>query len=206
MSNGDCRDPGPYGSHCTEWAGHKWSCYDASKDQSFNNRTFEDTDTEHGECHYEWCTLRTEQTMNEATEAPMYEKIEDAPVAQMNFQALRFVNPSGAEKFRPIIDVHGQRFIGVWKHAPSSFQGRGKHIEWVRERYYHDTLAQGGGAEQMLLDDGELKTIISSEYTRMKATQDAVFTPVLTEGGVQDVVALPTPEVVPVDGPTPRED
>lgn len=35
---GVCGAPGPYDSHCTEYPGHRWSCYDASKDVSFNFR------------------------------------------------------------------------------------------------------------------------------------------------------------------------
>lgn len=45
-----CREPGPYDAHCTEWVGHRWSCYDASRDVSFNRRQ----DFEHS-CSEEWC-------------------------------------------------------------------------------------------------------------------------------------------------------
>ena len=41
MSNirpGTCGDPGPYEAHCTDYPGHRYSCYDAGKDVSFNHR------------------------------------------------------------------------------------------------------------------------------------------------------------------------
>jgi hypothetical protein len=41
MSNrrkGQCNDIGPYEAHCTDDPGHRFSCYDASEDVSFNHR------------------------------------------------------------------------------------------------------------------------------------------------------------------------
>lgn len=35
---GTCGDPGPYTAHCTDCPGHRYSCYDASEDVSFNHR------------------------------------------------------------------------------------------------------------------------------------------------------------------------
>jgi hypothetical protein len=33
-----CGDPGPYAAHCTDYPGHRYSCYDAGEDVSFNRR------------------------------------------------------------------------------------------------------------------------------------------------------------------------
>jgi len=33
-----CRMPGPYAAHCTEDPRHRYSCYDAGEDVSFNDR------------------------------------------------------------------------------------------------------------------------------------------------------------------------
>lgn len=33
-----CGDPGPGDTHCTDDAGHRYSCYDAGEDVSFNHR------------------------------------------------------------------------------------------------------------------------------------------------------------------------
>ena len=33
-----CGDPGPGDAHCTEDVAHRWSCYDAGEDVSFNDR------------------------------------------------------------------------------------------------------------------------------------------------------------------------
>jgi hypothetical protein len=33
-----CADPGPYTAHCTEPPMHRFSCYDAGEDVSFNDR------------------------------------------------------------------------------------------------------------------------------------------------------------------------
>lgn len=33
-----CAEPGPYAAHCTDRPGHRYSCYDAGDDVSFNNR------------------------------------------------------------------------------------------------------------------------------------------------------------------------
>lgn len=38
IRKGQCADPGPYGAHCTDDTGHRYSCYDASEDVSFNHR------------------------------------------------------------------------------------------------------------------------------------------------------------------------
>ena len=35
---GTCAAPGPYGSHCTQHPNHRYSCYDAGDDVSFNDR------------------------------------------------------------------------------------------------------------------------------------------------------------------------
>lgn len=35
---GTCGDPGPYDAHCTDYPGHRYSCYDAGEDESFNDR------------------------------------------------------------------------------------------------------------------------------------------------------------------------
>lgn len=35
---GKCGDPGPYEAHCTDDRWHRYSCYDASEDVSFNHR------------------------------------------------------------------------------------------------------------------------------------------------------------------------
>lgn len=33
-----CADPGPGEAHCTDDIGHRYSCYDAGEDVSFNDR------------------------------------------------------------------------------------------------------------------------------------------------------------------------
>jgi hypothetical protein len=38
MRDGTCADPGPYEAHCTDSPGHRYSCYDAGEDVSFNDR------------------------------------------------------------------------------------------------------------------------------------------------------------------------
>ena len=35
---GTCGDPGPYDAHCALEPWHRYSCYDAGKDVSFNDR------------------------------------------------------------------------------------------------------------------------------------------------------------------------
>lgn len=35
---GTCGEPGPYDAHCTDDPGHRYSCYDAGDDVSFNDR------------------------------------------------------------------------------------------------------------------------------------------------------------------------
>lgn len=35
---GVCNAPGPYAAHCTEHRDHRYSCYDAGEDVSFNDR------------------------------------------------------------------------------------------------------------------------------------------------------------------------
>lgn len=51
IRRGRCAEPGPYDQHCTEYVGHRYSCYDAGEDASWNDRSPEDwqTDTPH-EC------------------------------------------------------------------------------------------------------------------------------------------------------------
>jgi hypothetical protein len=46
---GTCQEPGPGALHCTEHAAHRYSCYDAGADESWNDRFPEDwqTDTPH---------------------------------------------------------------------------------------------------------------------------------------------------------------
>jgi hypothetical protein len=43
---GTCGEPGPYTTHCTEHIGHRYSCYDAGDDSSWNDRSPEDWQTE----------------------------------------------------------------------------------------------------------------------------------------------------------------
>lgn len=38
IRKGCCAEPGPYESHCTDYPGHRYSCYDAGEDVSFNDR------------------------------------------------------------------------------------------------------------------------------------------------------------------------
>lgn len=38
IRSGTCGAPGPYEAHCTDDPGHRYSCYDASEDVSFNHR------------------------------------------------------------------------------------------------------------------------------------------------------------------------
>lgn len=35
---GSCGAPGPYAAHCTDDRHHRYSCYDAGEDVSFNSR------------------------------------------------------------------------------------------------------------------------------------------------------------------------
>lgn len=35
---GSCAEPGPYEAHCTQDRWHRYSCYDAGEDVSFNDR------------------------------------------------------------------------------------------------------------------------------------------------------------------------
>ncbi len=35
---GTCAEPGPSDTHCTDHRGHRYSCYDAGADVSFNDR------------------------------------------------------------------------------------------------------------------------------------------------------------------------
>lgn len=35
---GRCGEPGPSAAHCTDDRGHRYSCYDAGEDVSFNSR------------------------------------------------------------------------------------------------------------------------------------------------------------------------
>jgi hypothetical protein len=39
---GACGELGPYDYHCTDYPGHRYSCYDASEDTSWNDRSPED--------------------------------------------------------------------------------------------------------------------------------------------------------------------
>ncbi|QZD97872.1 hypothetical protein SEA_VARDY_4 [Gordonia phage Vardy] len=45
-----CGDPGPYTAHCTEPPGHRFSCYDAGEDVSFNHRQDFDHDCHDPNC------------------------------------------------------------------------------------------------------------------------------------------------------------
>lgn len=38
IRKGICGEPGPYEAHCTDDPGHRYSCYDAGEDVSFNHR------------------------------------------------------------------------------------------------------------------------------------------------------------------------
>lgn len=38
---GTCGDPGPGDLHCTDTPGHRYSCYDAGEDVSWNDNQFE---------------------------------------------------------------------------------------------------------------------------------------------------------------------
>ncbi|GEP38903.1 hypothetical protein NPS01_25660 [Nocardioides psychrotolerans] len=38
IRTGTCADPGPSEAHCTDDPGHRYSCYDAGEDVSFNDR------------------------------------------------------------------------------------------------------------------------------------------------------------------------
>lgn len=38
IRRGACADPGPGDAHCTDDPGHRYSCYDAGDDVSFNHR------------------------------------------------------------------------------------------------------------------------------------------------------------------------
>lgn len=38
IREGACAEPGPYEVHCTDYPGHRYSCYDAGADVSFNDR------------------------------------------------------------------------------------------------------------------------------------------------------------------------
>lgn len=53
---GACAEPGPWDYHCTEPPLHRYSCYDAGEDTSWNERSPEDwqTETPHA-CYDEAC-------------------------------------------------------------------------------------------------------------------------------------------------------
>lgn len=51
---GTCGDPGPYAAHCTEPPGHRYSCYDAGEDVSFNEWQMREWDLVH-ECDDPTC-------------------------------------------------------------------------------------------------------------------------------------------------------
>lgn len=38
IRTGSCANPGPGEAHCTNDPWHRWSCYDAGEDVSFNDR------------------------------------------------------------------------------------------------------------------------------------------------------------------------
>lgn len=46
QSRSKCGEQGPYATHCTEPPNHRYSCYDASDDSSWNDRFPEDWQTE----------------------------------------------------------------------------------------------------------------------------------------------------------------
>ena len=58
IRKGTCGMPGPYGAHCTEPPMHRYSCYDAGDDVSFNERMMRDDDLVH-ECNDPLCHGRT---------------------------------------------------------------------------------------------------------------------------------------------------
>jgi hypothetical protein len=41
IRTGTCADPGPGDAHCTEELGHRYSCYDAGRDVSWNDGQFD---------------------------------------------------------------------------------------------------------------------------------------------------------------------
>jgi hypothetical protein len=45
---GTCAEPGPYDTHCTEHPRHRYSCYDAGDDSSWNDR--QDWTHDHAGC------------------------------------------------------------------------------------------------------------------------------------------------------------
>jgi hypothetical protein len=55
IRKGACGMPGPYGAHCTEPPAHRYSCYDAGDDVSFNERMMRDNGLVH-ECDDPNCT------------------------------------------------------------------------------------------------------------------------------------------------------
>lgn len=55
IREGTCAMPGPYGSHCTDYPLHRYSCYDAGDDVSFNARTMREEGIGHGKCDEPAC-------------------------------------------------------------------------------------------------------------------------------------------------------
>jgi hypothetical protein len=45
-----CAEPGPDAAHCTDYPGHRYSCYDAGDDVSFNRRIDFRHDCQDPEC------------------------------------------------------------------------------------------------------------------------------------------------------------
>ena len=43
---GTCSEPGPYAAHCTSEPLHRYSCYDAGEDTSWNDRAPEEWQVE----------------------------------------------------------------------------------------------------------------------------------------------------------------
>ncbi len=57
IRSGTCADPGPGDAHCTDYRGHRYSCYDAGEDVSWNDHTMADDGTGH-ECAEPGCPGR----------------------------------------------------------------------------------------------------------------------------------------------------
>lgn len=57
---GTCAAGGPYGAHCSDYPAHRYSCYDAGDDVSFNAGMMQDADLVH-ECDDPSCTEGTAQ-------------------------------------------------------------------------------------------------------------------------------------------------
>lgn len=50
IRSGTRADPGPYAAHCTDYPGHRYSCYDSGEDVSFNHQQDFDHDCDDPAC------------------------------------------------------------------------------------------------------------------------------------------------------------